>query len=274
MTRLPGADCHAHIFCPARYPYASETPYLPHSSQLGTAADLAPGIDAQGLSHGLLVSPEPYGTDNRCVLDALDAYPARFKGIVLVAPDIADRDLDALAERPVVGVRFNLSTHGMRQFDHPATPRLLARLREMAWFLEIHCQQDELVDAVPLLRRAGVRLMIDHFGRPDPRHGIYQPGFAALLELGRSGNAVVKLSGPYRASLQGHPYRDVDPFIDAAIQAFTLDRCVWGSDWPFVRHNARVDYGPELVCVERWLSEERDRRKILWETPKQLFGFV
>jgi predicted TIM-barrel fold metal-dependent hydrolase len=40
------------------------------------------------------------------------------------------------------------------------------------------------------------------------------------------------------------PHRDVDTFIAAAIDAFTLEHCVWGSDWPFVRVNERVDYGP------------------------------
>ena len=105
----------------------------------------------------------------------------------------------------------------------------------MGWFLQIHCEGDELVQAMPVLRRTRVRAMIDHFGRPDIARGLAQPGFAALLELGRSGEHVVKLSGPFRCSRESWPHRDVDPFIAAAIEAFTLDRCVWGSDWPFVR---------------------------------------
>jgi predicted TIM-barrel fold metal-dependent hydrolase len=161
----------------------------------------------------------------------------------------------------------------MRQFHHPANDRLLARLRELGWFLQIHCQKDELVEALPIIRRTGVRVMVDHFGRPQPPRGLTQPGFAALLELGKSTAAVVKLSAPFRASVDGHPYRDVDPFITAAIDAFTLDRCVWGSDWPFVRHDAPVNYGRQLECVERWLPAESDRRQLLWETPRTLFGF-
>ena len=60
----------------------------------------------------------------------------------------------------------------------------------------------------------------------------------------------------------------------AAIAAFTLENCVWGSDWPFVRLDARVDYGPTLACLVRWLPDEADRNQVLWETPKRLFGFV
>jgi predicted TIM-barrel fold metal-dependent hydrolase len=65
----------------------------------------------------------------------------------------------------------------------------------------------------------------------------------------------------------------VDPFIEAAINAFTLDHCVWGSDWPFVRMDERVDYGPTLNCLGRWLPDAADRDRVLWETPSRLFGF-
>ena len=115
--------------------------------------------------------------------------------------------------------------------------------------------------------------MIDHFGRPDVPRGVSQPGFRTLLEFGESGNAVIKLSGPFRSSVEGYPYRDVDPFIAAAIEAYTLERCVWGSDWPFVRMDERMDYGPPLTCLPRWLPDPQDRQKVLWDTPARLFGF-
>lgn len=70
-----------------------------------------------------------------------------------------------------------------------------------------------------------------------------------------------------------YPYRDVDPFIAVAIEAYTLERCVWGSDWPFVRMDERMDYGPPLTCLPRWLPDPQDRRKVLWDTPARLFGF-
>jgi predicted TIM-barrel fold metal-dependent hydrolase len=168
---------------------------------------------------------------------------------------------------------MNLSTYGLRELTEPGADRLLVRIREMNWFLQIHCEKDELAAAAPLLRRAGVRVVVDHFGRPDVMRGVVQPGFAALLELGAGGHAVVKLSGPFRCSREDPPYCDVDPFIAAAIEAFTLDNCVWGSDWPFVRVNERVDYGPGLACLLRWLPDPDDRRKVLWENPARLFGF-
>ena len=273
MPIVRAADCHAHVFCDASYAFAAEPVYIPEPSQRGTATSFLAVLDANGLTHGVLVAAQPYGTDNRCMLDGITASGGRLKGIALVDPSISDRDLASLADRGVVGVRINLSTYGMRELTEPGADRLLARIKEMSWLLQIHCEKDELVEAAPLLRQAGVRIIVDHFGRPDVRRGLAQPGFATLLEFGKSGNAVVKLSGPFRCSLQGMPYPDVDPFIAAAIEAFTLENCVWGSDWPFVRMNERTDYGPGFACLTRWLPDADDRHRVLWENPARLFGF-
>lgn len=273
MSRTFAADCHAHVFCGAAYPFASEPVYVPDACQRGNVASFLAVLNAHHLTHGLLVAAQPYGRDNGCMLDAILASGGRLKGVALVSPAISDRDLAALCDRGVVGIRMNLSTYGLRELTEPGADRLLARIGEMNWFLQIHCEKDELAAAAPLLRRAGVRVVVDHFGRPDVRRGLAQPGFTALLELGRAGNAVVKLSAPFRCSVEGVPYHDVDPFIAAAVEAFTLDRCVWGSDWPFVRVNERVDYGPGLACLPRWVPHPDDRRKVLWENPARLFGF-
>jgi predicted TIM-barrel fold metal-dependent hydrolase len=273
MTATRAADCHAHVFCGNAYPYSPDTHYQPHPSQAGTAAKFLAVLDAHGMTHGLLVGAGPYGADNRCMLDAIAGSGGRFRGIALVRPEISDRDLADLAGKGVVGIRVNLMNNGMRELIEPGADRLLARVKEMKWLVQIHCQKDELAEAAPILRKAGVRIMIDHFGRPDVRRGVSHPGFRTLLEFGKSGNAVVKLSGPFRSSIEGYPYRDVDPFVAAAIEAFTLDRCIWGSDWPFVRMDERMDYGPPFTCLPRWLPDPQDRQKVLWDTPARLFGF-
>lgn len=273
MTAARAADCHAHVFCDNAYPFSPDTLYQPHPSQTGTAAKFLAVLDAHGFTHGLLVGAGPYGPDNRCMLNAIANSGGRFKGIAVVAPDIADRELAALADGGVVGIRMNLMGHGMRPLIETGADRLLARVKELQWFVQIHCQKDELTEAAPILRKAGVRVMVDHFGRPDVKRGVSQPGFRTLLEFGKSGNAVIKLSGPFRSSVEGYPYRDVDPFIAAAIEAYTLERCVWGSDWPFVRMDERMDYGPPLTCLPRWLPDAKDRRKVLWDTPARLFGW-
>src|ERR1019366_2039464 len=163
-----------------------------------------------------------------------------FKGIALVSSQIKDRELAALADAGVVGMRINPMFNGLRELTEPGADRLLARVKEMNWFVQIHCEKNNLVDAAPILRKAGVRIMVDHYGRPDIAAGVSQQQYQALLEFGRSGNAVVKLSGPFRSSNKAFRYDDVDPFIAAAIEAFTIENCVWGSDWPYVHTHGQA----------------------------------
>lgn len=274
---MPGsrraADCHAHVFCLNRYPQAPDALYTPDVSQAGTARKFLEVLDAHGFTHGLLVGANIYGADNRCLLDACAESNGRFKGIALVRPEVSDAELRSMNDRGIVGVRINIFNHGMKPLVEPGADKLLARLKEMGWYVQIQVTGDQLVEAAPVLRKAGVRLLVDHFGRPDFKRGVSQPGFQTLLELGREGQTVIKLSGPFRSSLEGYPYRDVDPYIEAAIDAFTLDHCIWGSDWPFVRMDERMDYGLALVPLNRWLPHVDAREKVLWTNPQRLFGF-
>jgi predicted TIM-barrel fold metal-dependent hydrolase len=84
----------------------------------------------------------------------------------------------------------------------------------------------------------------------------------------------VKLSGPFRFSQAPYPYADVDPFMHALVDTFTPQRCVWASDWSFLRAPARLDYGPTLALLERWVPDAAARSIVLRETPARLFGFA
>ena len=133
--------------------------------------------------------------------------------------------------------------------------------------------QDQLVALAPLFERTGVPLLIDHCGRPSPADGLSQSGFQALLRLGRARRALVKLSGYTKFSREAHPYDDLVPYVEALLDAFTPDGCLWASDWPFLRAPSRVDVGPLLALALRLVPDASDRRKILWETPRRVLGF-
>ena len=68
--------------------------------------------------------------------------------------------------------------------------------------------------------------------------------------------------------------RDTRPYIAALLEAFTPDACVWASDWPFLRAPERLDVGPLLKLAEDWLPDPAVRRRVMWETPRRLFGFA
>jgi predicted TIM-barrel fold metal-dependent hydrolase len=268
----PKIDCHNHVFDPARFPYAADTIYRPAGAEIGTPAQLVQTFDAYGVRHALIVGPNSgYQFDNRCLLDTLRRNAGRFKGIAVVRNDATRGELEELKAAGIVGCAMNPALYGVEPYRDIAG--LLRHLEALDLFAQVQVQDDQLPALMPAIERADVRILIDHCGRPNPRAGIDQPGFRALLDLGRSGRAFVKLSGHVKYSREAYPYADTRPYVDALLGAFTLDACVWGSDWPFLRAPERIDYGPLLKLVEVLLPDAADRRKLLWDTPRRLFGF-
>ena len=162
--------------------------------------------------------------------------------------------------------------HGTGYYRNTAP--LLEKLVDLGLFLQIQVEQDQLLALLPLIEKSSVRLVIDHCGRPSIEHGLKQPAFQALLAIGRERDAWVKLSGYYKFARQRHPYADAWPFIAALVEAFTLDRCVWGSDWPFLRAPERLDYGPLLAVLSELFPDQDDQVRLLWRTPARLLGFA
>ena len=170
-----------------------------------------------------------------------------------------------------MGVAWNVTFYGLDYYRDSAP--LLEKLVALDMLLDIQVKDDQLVHMMPLLVARGVRILIDHCGIPTLEAGLDQPGFRAVLELGRTRRAFVKLSGFVKFARQPAPYRDTWPFVEALVDAFTLERCLWASDWPHLRAPARVDYGVLLNVALRQFPDASARRMLLWHTPRALFGF-
>ena len=269
----PKFDCHIHAIDPVRFPYAADTPYRPSGQEIAPAAQLVRVFDAFDVRHALIVATNSgYGTDSRILLDALRLGDGRFKGVAAVQNDVGIGELERLKAAGVVGVAFNVPFHGTDYYRDTAP--LLDKLVALGLFLQIQVEQDQLLALLPLIDKSPVRLVFDHCGRPSVEHGLKGAAFQALLAIGRERDAHVKLSGYTKFSRQPHPYEDTWPFIAALVEAFTLDRCVWGSDYPFLRASERLDYGPMLAMVSRLFPDEDDQQRLLWRTPARLLGFA
>jgi predicted TIM-barrel fold metal-dependent hydrolase len=269
----PKIDCHLHVLDPARFPYQANTHYAPAGQELGTPAQLEQLMDAYGTRHVLLVGPNSgYNFDNSCMLDTIARGQGRYKGVAVVRNDATFDDLERLKRAGVIGVAWNVTFFGIDYYDD--AEQLLKKLEALDMFVDIGAEPDQLVAMMPLLTNCGVRILVDHCGRPNVNAGLREPGFRALLELGATRRAFVKLSGFSKFSHQPAPHTDSWPFVKALVETFTLDRCMWASDWPHLRAPTRVDYGVLLKLVLTLFPDASDRRRLLWDTPHQLFGFA
>jgi predicted TIM-barrel fold metal-dependent hydrolase len=273
MANGSRVDCHAHIIAPPKFPFADGPGYKPRLDETGDCERFLHTLDAHAVSHALLVQPSCYGYDNACMLDAMARSKGRFKGIAVVAPHASDKEMGLLKEKGVVGIRLNLMRSDAEALSRPESSRFLARVKDLGWFLQIYATGQFWCGIQRILLDSGVRIVIDHFGEPDPSCGINQPGFQAVLALGRETGAIVKLSAPFRTSARPFPHTDVDPFVAAIVDVFGPDRCVWGSDWPFINTTQQVEYGDLLTLLTRWLPNPADQERVLWRNPARFFGF-
>jgi predicted TIM-barrel fold metal-dependent hydrolase len=268
----PKIDTHCHLLDPARFPYAADVLYRPTGQEVGDQTSFEYLMESYGVRHALLVGPNSgYNLDNRCMLHAIGTGAGRFKGIAVVPTDASLEALAELKSQGIVGIAFNVALNGLPYYAaHLKT--ILHKLEELDLWAQFQVEADQLLELLPYLEGTRVRLLFDHCGRPVASKGTEQAGFQALLELGREGRAVVKLSGEVKFSNQGFPFADARPYWDALIDAFGLSRCLWASDWPYLKAPFRLDYGPMLKRWETYLSAP-ERQKLMWDNPKRMFNF-
>lgn len=271
----PKIDCHCHVLDPSRFAYAPDTAYRPSGQEEGTLDQYLQVMDAYGMRHALLVGPNSgYNQDNRCLLDAIAHGQGRFKGIAVVPHHTSRAALLQLRQAGVIGIAWNAALLGTAHFTQATeAPSLLRHLAELGMLLSLQVEHDQLVELKPMLERSGVRMLIDHCGRPSAAGGVGQAGFQTLLGMARNGRTAVKLSGYQKFSTTAPPHHDTLPYVRALLDHFTLDACLWASDWPFLKAPYRQDVGPLLRAVESLLPHSRDRHRLRWETPCRWLGF-
>lgn len=284
----PGSiDCHVHVFDEPRFPFAADRSYTPGKA---TTADLQAHLAKLAIDRAVLVQPSVYGTDNRCLVDALASLgKARARGVAVIdAATVKDDELSSLKQAGVSGVRVNLTVRGEERAAAAVAAVSQAVARIAPFNLVVQAYVDlALAEALePIIAQSPVPIVLDHFAGAKAEAGISQKGFESLLRMLRSGKVWVKLSAPYRASTAGPGYTDLDPIVKAMIGA-NPDRLVWASDWPHTGGGAErqgrkatdiepfreVDDVSVLSLLARWSPDEGLHKKVLVTNPERLFGF-
>lgn len=264
----PVVDAHAHIFTPD-LPLAANAWIRPDYGF--TAEDYLAVLDAHGVHFGVIAAVSLFGTYNDYVLAALRRH-RRLRATVNLDP--ADCDPYALArmrDDGVVGVRLQLARRtAMPDLADEAHRRMFRRIRDLDWHVHLAVEDRWLPGLLEQLGATGVRIVVDHLGHPDPEAGVDgSPGFAALLRSIDAGRTWVKLSAGYRMTWSAKGVAAPDPralslAAEAAarlLQVAGPERLVWGSDCPFVGHEA-VKFADTLAWFRDWVPSSQQRRRI------------
>ena len=259
----PAIDCHAHIYT-RDMPLAPTAWHRPeHEAPL---EDFLAELAEHGVAKAVLAAASLFGDYNENLLAAADAHP-NLRTTVNVRPDASAETLRAMARRGAVGIRLQLMHLPLPDLTSPEYTALLRRVADLGWHVHIHDDAARLAYSLPILARSGVRLVVDHFGRPDPRERLASEGFQILLRTLENGRTWVKISSAFRL-------RDRGLAQDAAaalLAAAGPERLMWGSDWPFAGFEGKVSYADTLRDFEELVPDPGARRLIGRETPEAFY---
>lgn len=280
---MPCCDAHVHVFDPQRFAYVTGRRFTPPQATVVALDAFHAGL---GVDHVVLVQPSVYGSDHRCMLDALRTMHGRAKGVAVLGLDACS---DAIADMEALGVcgdRVNLEVLGVRD-PESARRRVHDSLRRSPghWHLQLHAHLGT-IDAIRATVASSPKpVVLDHFGLPSIDQGTQQPGWKSLLELASAGRVFVKLSAPYMVSGMSPPYPDLQPFAES-LARHAPDAMLWGSNWPHTRGSTRsADATPAdvesfrveddaalLAQLTNWLGPSLSRRMLV-DNPARLYGF-
>jgi predicted TIM-barrel fold metal-dependent hydrolase len=262
MTESPLVDAHVHVFT-QDMPLIDNPRHAPTYSF--TVEQLLATMDAHGVQFAVIAAASPWGDYNDYTIAALRVHP-RLRGTVILKPTVERYILEAMSKDGVVGVRLPFISLAelpdITSFDYR---RFLRRLADLDWHVHLHVEGEKLPQLLPSLEASGVRLVIDHLGRPDPRTGINSEGFKALLRSIDKGRTWVKMSAAYRLGPAAADYgREL-------VRVAGPDRLVWASDCPFVGLESQVRYQETIDWLIDCVPDANARRKIFGETALKLY---
>lgn len=260
----PLVDTHAHV-------YTTDMPLAPGAWHRpphdAPVAQYLETLDAHGVRFGVLAAASLYGTYNDYAIDAVRAHP-RLRTTVIVAPTTERYVLEAMKADGVVGIRFQWrNVRDVPDLTSPEYRLLLRRVRDLDWHVHLHDDGPRLAAPLAVLEAAGVRIVVDHFGRPDPARGVDCPGFRAVLDAVARGRTWVKLSAGYRLESPEAARR----YAGVLLAHAGPERLFWASDWPFAAFEDRMSYARAVADLADWIPDPVARRRIGGETALRFY---
>ncbi|MCJ1396215.1 hypothetical protein MMC18_009104 [Xylographa bjoerkii] len=274
----PGSwDSHMHVTDPTKYPISSSATYKPHAATLEQALENASCLSLPNL---VFVQPSTYGTDNSCLLDALEhVTPAHGRGVVVFDPSTTTlKQLWEWHSIGVRGVRVNMKSVGTNMEPRALLElfrRYMDAIRPLeTWVLQLFIDLSIADHLEPIIDELdSVKLVIDHLGSPTEitDHLADMPGWESLQRMMRNEHVFVKVSAPYRIS-RDPQYHDLEGLTKALLDVRGGDGVVFASDWPHTKFEG-VSVQPWVERCLEWCQNDkelqsklfRDNARVLWD---------
>ncbi|MCW5979418.1 MAG: amidohydrolase [Bryobacteraceae bacterium] len=257
-----------------------------HPERPNLKVDMAAPIENQveqmrdfGLKYAVLINPRYYGWDNSYISYSLHKYPKLFVAHGLVNPEdpkAPDRLRYWVTEHGFQGMRFSPIYHPkstwLNSKEHYPLWREAERFGAIFNFYILPHQMPMLEDMAG--RFPGVKVVIDHLGKPDLRLPDPWPEFRKMFALKKFPHVWVSASEPYELSLtKEFPYKDTYPYFKAVYEEFGGRQLIWGTGYPRPRWELPMDKELEFVDIHLDFYTPEDRELLLGKNALRIWKF-
>lgn len=267
---IKGIDAHAHVFKPG-LKLAKVRRYAPEYE--ASIEEFLAHFESKGLDHGLLIQPSFLGTDNSFMVEAIRKNPDKLYGVAVVNPTVIEAGLDELNQHNIIGIRLNLYGKEIPDLTRDEWKPLLQKIKALDWHVELHIDAVELPALVEALLGYGVKVVVDHFGKPNPERLVNDEGFQYLLRKAETKQIWIKISGTYRLNKSAGLQKSIkaaETLIKPLLATYGPERLLWGSDWPHTQFEDRMTYDKSYAIFQQLVPDEQQRQCILVDAFNQL----
>jgi L-fuconolactonase len=246
-----------------------------------TGDQMVAAMDEAKVDGAILVSAfTMYRYDPSYAIAVRNRHPGRFalvKPVDPANPAIAEVIADWKRTPGAVAVRMLLVLGGLAL--DPADPglnRVLAEAGRQSMPVNLHIA-GRLDQGIALIRRhPNTRIVVDHLGLVQP----HQPPVPAepwaelpkVLTLAKEDNVAIKITGACTLSQKPFPYPDIWDPVCRVIDAFGIDRCLWGTDWTRAVKFLTYSQGVDAFRLTERISES-DKVKLMGGTLTRIYGW-
>jgi predicted TIM-barrel fold metal-dependent hydrolase len=244
-----------------------------------TGDQMVVAMDAVGVDGAVLVSPfSMYRYDPSYVLEVAANHPERFCLVKPVDPNdpaVADSISDWKTKKGTVGVRILMRDNVSTDPADPGINRVLAAAAKHSLAVNLACSGRLEQVGQMAARNPDTRLVVDHLGLQQP----FEPPPPAqpwadlpkALALAAYPNVVIKITGACTLAHDPFPYRDIWDPLRRIFDAFSLDRCLWGTDW--TRAVKLLTYAEGVDAFRLAELSDSDRAKLMGGTASRVYNW-
>jgi L-fuconolactonase len=234
-------------------------------------------MNIAGVDGAILVSTYTlYGFDPGYAMQCRADHPGKFG---LVAPvDSNDPNVATAIERwsrteGAVGIRLVIMQSATKEPDDLGMNAVLTAAAKHELPVNVLIWRHlETADAL-MARHSEVPMIIDHLGIEQSNSPQAEPwkDLPKVLAMARHENARIKISAACTLSREPFPFNDIwDPIL-RIIDAYGVERCMWGSDWTRVA-NATYRQSLEAFLDSPRLSES-DKATLMGGAAEKIYDW-